>query len=1013
MATLNTELLKNIEIFSALNEEQSGAIANLFEWVSVRAGEQIRTVREDWHELYIIFSGQVRLINDKTAGQSILLDTLSGGAHFGEHSLFSDQPPEFSAYSTTDLTLLRLSKERLDAFLESQPEIDKALTEYLTQQEIRNFLSNSTVFTNISPEQLSLLVQSLHTQELQPGEFLIREGDEAEALYIIEKGEFKVYQNRTPTRVLAVLGSGELVGQIALISDERQNSNVVAEEPATVFVLPKADFLRMIDDFAPETAADVKEEKTKDETDEEMEKSLNEEEQDDVPIMLPDGIGIFNLKHRLGRFPAVRQQSVMDCGAACLATVCRYYGKHVSLNRMRGLARVGKSGASMLNLLRAAETLGFETLPMLGTYEHLTDSHLPAIVNWNGYHWIVVYKVTDKQVMVADPGQGLIKMSKEEFIEGWTRYTLYLKPTEGFEEVEESKPVLQQFKPYIQPFYRLLLEIGLASLAMQIFSLMLPMFTKFIIDDVIIKQNPRWLLMSLIGISVVVLLHLAISYARQHLLLHVTMKVNLRLVNDFYKHVLSLPLLFFEQRKVGDITSRFEENTKISDFFTGTGLQVFIDTFTAVLYLGLMTYYNLKLTIVAIFFLALHIIIVYVITPHLQHGYRDVFQKGAESQSNLIESLSGLSTIKILGLEHFVRWTWENLLIRYTNAYFKTIKYGMISGLASGIVNNLGNVAVLFYGAVMVMNNQLSVGELVAFQVLVNGVSAPITTLIGVWDTFQETLNAVERLNDVFETEPELTTTPDEEKITLPTLRGHVRFDNMTFRYEEMGKNVLQNITLEVEPGQRVAFVGRSGSGKSTLVKLLLGFYPPSSGNIYIDGFDLADAWLPSIRKQIGVVPQESYLFYGTIKENISKSKPGASLSDIIEAAKLAGAHDFISGFPNGYDTWVEEGASNLSGGQRQRIAIARALLGEPRMLILDEATAALDNESERLIQHNLDNLLKDSTIFMIAHRLSTVKNANLIVVLDRGTIIEQGTHEELMANKRLYYYLATQQLSM
>lgn len=1019
MASSDIALLKEIEILAGLGEEDLDAITKLCELVTVSAKDRICKAGEEERGLYFILDGSIRLINDRVPGSPVVVDTLREGAYFGEESLFSDAAARFSVYGDAlSTTLLWLPKDRFNTFRQQHPQIDTAIREYMAHNAMRIFLSRSTVFRHVPDDRLAGLIRSLDTKKLKPGEFLIRQGEKGKEAYIVKEGKFRIYSDQAPDTTAAFVQPGDLVGEIALVKDVRRTMNVVAETAAVALVVPKKEFMgilseqedlsRFVDDLIKQRMEAFKAG---------IEKKIDvqpEPRADDVmPPVVLEGYKQ-PLKYRMGRLPAVRQQSVMDCGAACLATVCRYYGKQVSLNQMRELTRVGRAGASMLNILRAANELGFETIPVLSTIDHLTASHLPAIVNWNGYHWIVVYQITGEKVVVADPGEGLKKMSKEEFIEGWTRYTLFLKPTEKIEQIEESKPTLKQFEPYVKPYRRLIYEIGLASFFIQILNMFLPLFTKFIIDDVIIKQDKQWLFYSMVGISCLVVANLIISFCRKNLLLSLSFKVSLLMVSDFYQQLLSLPLRFFENRKVGDITTRFQENENITDFMTNTGVQIFLDMLTAVLYLGLMFYFNVTLAIVAGSILSLNVFVVYYITPRLQHSYRDAFQKGADSESFLIESLKGWSTIKTLGIEHITRWVWENLYISFTNAYFKTIKYGMISGVLSGLVNNLGNVAVLFIGAVMVLKGSLTVGELVAFTILVQSVSAPINALVGVWDTFQEALNSVERMNDVLETKPEVTVEQAKEKIKVPALRGHVKFENVTFRYEPDAKtNILQNISLEVQPGQRIAFVGRSGSGKSTLIKLLLGFYPPTSGKIYVDGFDLEQVWLPSLRRQIGVVPQQSYLFKGQIRENIAKANPDASRRAVIEAAKLAGAHDFIKSFPKGYDTMLEEQGGNLSGGQRQRICIARMFMQNPHLLILDEATSSLDNESERFVQQNIDTVFRDRSVFMIAHRLSTVRNSDLIVVIDKGNILEQGTHEQLMGQKGLYYFLSTQQLSL
>lgn len=1017
MAFDEIALLSEIEFFKGLNNDSLQAISRLCELVTVSPKDRVCRTGEPAGGLYFILDGSVRLINDHDPNRPVLIDTLYEGAHFGEDSLLSDISDRFSVYgNAVSSTLLQLPKDRFQDFIESHPHIDAVIKENMAHHVMRVFLSRSAIFKHVPDNRLTRLIRSLDTRKLSLGSFLIRQGEKGKEAYIVKQGRFRIYSDDAPKKTVAIVNPGDLVGEIALVKDVRRTMNVVAQTESMVLVISKKDFMGLMSeqeelsdiiDHLIDRRVEEDEAARKNEMDAEAAQSASNV----VPPIVAENYKR-PFKDRLKRFPAVRQQSTMDCGAACLATVCRFYGKHVSLNRLRELARVGKAGASMLNLMRAANELGFETVPVLSTIDHLSASHLPAVVNWNGYHWIVVYKIDRHNIYVADPAEGLTKMSRDAFIEGWTRYTLFLLPTEKIDAIEESKPTFKQFDAYVKPHRRLIYEIGLASLVIQILNMFMPLFTKFVIDDVVIKQDQRWLQYSMLGISCLIVVSLMVNFCRNNLLLSVSFKISLLMASDFYRKVLSLPLPYFENRKVGDITSRFQENEKITDFFTNTGVQIFLDMFTAVIYLGLMFYFNVTLAFVACAILSLNIFVVYYITPRLQHAYRESFQKGADSESFLIESLKGWTTIKTLGIEHLARWMWENLYVGFTNVYFKTIKYGMVSSVFSGLVNHVGDVAVLFIGALMVLKGSLTIGALVAFTVLVKNVSAPINTLVGAWDTFQEALNSVERMNDVLDAEPE--TTDRQSRVNVPRLRGHVKFENVTFRYEPEAKtNVLQNINLEIQPGRRVAFVGRSGSGKSTLIKLLLGFYQPTSGDIYVDGFNLKDVWPPSLRRQIGVVPQHSYLFKGRIRENIARANPNASAKAVIEAARLADAHDFITSFPDEYRSMLEEQGSNLSGGQRQRICIARMFLQQPHLLILDEATSALDNESERFIQHNIETVFQDRTVFMIAHRLSTIRNCDLIVVIDKGNVIEQGTHEQLMDQKGLYYFLNTQQLNL
>jgi ATP-binding cassette subfamily B protein len=1018
------DILRGLPGLGALAEDDRARVAALGTITTVRPGTVILATGQRVAALHVILSGRVRLVNDAGTGAPVPLDLLSEGAAIGEGALWADETSDFSARALTEVTLFTLARADFARLQDEQPGLAATLRRFRAESAIRSFIAGSTVFSALTSEQLDLLVRSLARRSVAAGETLIREGDEAAELYLVESGRFRVTQDRDPSTVLATVERGALLGEIALQTGGRRTATVVAETAASVFVLSRELFLRLLhqqkrfaasidelvcartgapvtDNAAPAAAPAPRPGITP--ADGESEVVWHEPALPDVRSWLA----------RLRPFPAVRQQSVMDCGAACITTVCRYYGKHVSLNRMRELSRVEQAGASMRDLAIALQALGFEVVAMLATLDQLGRTRLPAIANWRGFHWVVVYRVTNRTVTMADPGEGLRTVPTADFLAGWTRYTLYLQPTERFRAVVEEKPALGQFFAYLRPFRRFLLEIGLAALATQLLNLLLPVFTRFVIDQVVAKHDPRWLWTALAAMAVVTALSLLVSVFRQRLLVFVSLKVNLLLARDFYTHLLSLPLPFFEKRKVGDVVTRFGEGAVINRFFTHTGVDLPIDILTAVLYLSLMTYYNVPLTLVAVGFLALAILNVRLLTPYLQQGYREVFQRTVEVHSHVVESLTGLRTIKTLAIEPYVRGTWEHHFARLSNAFFATLRYGMISGLVAQSISHASSVAILFYGATLVLDHELSLGTLVAFTTMTQGLHGPAGRLVSAWSEFQKALMSVERLNDVLEVAPEQPASPPDGKTVLRRLRGHVRFEHVTFRYHEDGKNVLQDISLDVQPGQRIGLVGRSGSGKSTLVKLLLGFYPASSGAIHVDGFSIGDLWLPSLRRQIGVVPQESFLFRGTVRENIAQAKPGASANEVIEAARRAAAHDFISSLPHGYDTMVAERGANLSGGQRQRVAIARAVLQDPRMLILDEATSALDNEAERQFLQSLESVFADRTVFMIAHRLSTVRRADRILVLDRGLIAEQGNHEELMARRGLYYFLASQQLSL
>ncbi|AOY78898.2 peptidase domain-containing ABC transporter [Moorena producens JHB] len=710
------------------------------------------------------------------------------------------------------------------------------------------------------------------------------------------------------------------------------------------------------------------------------------------------------------RYPFFAQQSGSDCGAACLVMVSRYWGKRFSVNRLRDIANVDRNGASLRGLSAAAESIGFSTRPVKASLDQLAKQKLPAIVHWEGKHYIVVYEITRKRVIVCDPAIGQRSLSHREFNADWTGYALLLQPTALLKDAKETTTPFWQFFELIKPHGLVVLEVFLASLFIQIFGLITPLFTQLILDRVVVQRSGLTLMAVGLGLLIFSLFRVAMMGLRQYLLDHTANKVDAALIVGFIRHTLRLPLSFFESRYVGDIISRVQENRKIERFLTGEALSILLDLLTVFIYVGLMVWYSWKMALLALVIVPPFLLLALIATPFLRMISREIFQSMAKENSYLIEALSGVSTVKSTAVEQTVRWHWEELL----NKEIKTSFDGQVISnrlqIFSNAIEAVVTTSLLWYGAWLVIQNQLTIGQLVAFNMLLGNIITPFQRLTVLWNQFQEVVIAMERINDVLDAEPEEDLL-NQARQSLPSIQGHIAFDNVTFRYHpESDLNVLENLSFQVKPGQMVALVGRSGSGKTTISKLVLGLYPPTDGKVLIDGLDITSLSLGSLRSQVGVVDQDTFLFGGTIRENISLGHPAASLDEIIEAARLAGADEFIKQLPMGYETQIGEGGGTLSGGQRQRIAIARALLGNPKLLVLDEATSHLDAESERIIQQNLNQILKGRTTLVIAHRLSTVRNADLILVLDRGVLIESGTHQELMAKRGHYYYLNHQQ---
>ncbi len=555
------------------------------------------------------------------------------------------------------------------------------------------------------------------------------------------------------------------------------------------------------------------------------------------------------------------------------------------------------------------------------------------------------------------------------------------------------------FIPAVVKYRKLLGEVLAVSFALQLFALVTPLFFQVVMDKVLVHRGFTTLDVIAFGFLVVVIFETVLSGLRSYVFAHTTSRIDVELGARLFRHLLALPLAYFQARRVGDTVARVRELENIRQFLTGNAITLVLDLCFSVVFIGVMLFYSGWLTLIVVLSLPAYGLMSLLITPLLRARLHEKFNRGAENQAFLVETINGIDTLKAMAVEPQMTRRWDNQLAAYVAAGFRTATLGTIAHEGVNLIGKLVTVATLWLGARLVIDGQLTVGQLIAFNMLAGRVAQPVMRLAQLWTDFQQTGISVQRLGDILNSRTELARAG-----TLPALVGRIELDQVVFRYRPDAPEVLRGIDLTIQPGEVIGIVGRSGSGKSTLAKLVQRLYLPESGRVLVDGMDLAVADTSSLRRQIGVVLQENMLFNRSIRENIALSDPGLPLDAVIVAAKLAGAHEFILELPEGYDTVVGEHGSSLSGGQRQRIAIARALITNPRILIFDEATSALDYESERIIQNNMKAICQGRTVIIIAHRLSAVRGADRIIVIDRGQIVEQGTHAELLAHEAGHY---------
>ncbi len=698
------------------------------------------------------------------------------------------------------------------------------------------------------------------------------------------------------------------------------------------------------------------------------------------------------------------EEMPVNTGLICFEVVARINQVDVDLRAVAREFAVSDGELPPAELLRIAKKNGFKAKRKVLDLKAVSDKYpLPALAHCRDGSFLVVLRVdleAEKALVFSPVSQKAEERTFAEFEEQCDNDFIIIKHKMMSSQVAFG---FKWFLAEMSKFKRIIGEVLLGSFVVQLFGLVTPLFTQVILDKVIVHRSMTTLDVLAIAFLAVTVFELLLNIARNYIFVHTASKLDAKLGAKLFHHLLALPVMYFENRKVGNITARVRELDTIREFITNKAVSVVIDSFFSVVFVAVMLLYSVKLTLVVIGFVTVIGLIYFFITPELRRRLEEKFQMAASSNSYLVESVTGVQTVKSLAVEGSMQKRWEDHLGKYVRASFRLGNMSNISGAIAGSLQKLMTITVLFLGVKLVLTNELTIGQLIAFQMFAGQFSGPVLRLVNLWNEFQQALLSVDRLGDILNHPVEVST---DKAITLPKLQGSVRFDNVFFRYGPSAPNVVDQVGFDIKPGMSVGLVGRSGSGKSTIAKLLQRLYIANEGAIYIDDIDIRHMNPMWLRHNIGVVLQENYLFSGTIRENIALPKQDAPMELIIQAAQIAGAHDFISQLPEGYDTVVGERGSSLSGGQRQRIAIARALITAPRILIFDEATSALDYESEKIINANLVNIKKGRTTFIIAHRLSTIADCDLILAMDKGKIVESGTHETLLAKGGYYHHL-------
>jgi ATP-binding cassette subfamily B protein len=727
----------------------------------------------------------------------------------------------------------------------------------------------------------------------------------------------------------------------------------------------------------------------------------------------------------MGRFPFIKQLDAMDCGPTSLAMIARYYGKTYSQQTLRERCYITREGVSMLGTSDAAESIGMRTMGVRISFDKLANEVLlPCIAHWRQNHFIVVYKIKKDIVYVSDPAHGLVKYTKEEFLSGWasTRkdgedqgLCLLLEPTPDFYKADDESLNKSSFKflfSYLRPFkkflFQLIVGMGVGSLLQLVF----PFLTQAIVDFGINNRDIDFITLILIAQLALFMGRTSVEFIRSWILLHISTRINISLISDFLIKLMKLPIGFFDTKMIGDIMQRIGDHRRIESFLTTSTLNILFSFINLIIFGIVLAIYDMRIFMIFFIGSILYIIWIYLFMKKRRELDFKRFAQLSDNQSNLFQIITGMQEIKLNNCEKQKRWEWERIQAKLFRVNIKSLSLSQYQQIGSIFINQTKNIFITFFAAKAVITGDMTLGMMLAVQYIIGQLNSPIEQLIGFMHTTQDAKISLERLGEIHQKKDEEPV--EQARVTILPESRTIQVKELSFQYEgPHSEFVLNNVTLAIPQSRVTAVVGMSGSGKTTLIKLLLGFYEPTKGEIKVGDIDLRNINSRLWRQKIGVVMQDGYIFSDTIAKNIAVRDEVVDKRRLLESARIANVQEFVDSLPLGYNTKIGQEGHGLSQGQKQRILIARTAYANPEYLFFDEATNALDANNERAIMEKLEEFFKGRTVVVVAHRLSTVKNADQIVVLEKGQIVEIGTHKELTVLKGAYYNLVKNQLEL